>query len=170
MKNVLLMKGDVCLLDENAKQELTYKYFDMIFKLALAQTNDKHHAEDVCQDVFLKFLSCDKSFESEEHIKAWLIRVAINASKSIFTSSWFKKTTPLSEDIVFENDYDSEVFDAVGSLPEKYRIVIHLFYYEGFSISEIAGYIGANENTVKSQLHRAREILKDTLNDVNGGF
>lgn len=155
------------MLDEASKNELVYKYFDMVFKLALAQTKDKHHAEDVCQDVFLKFLNCKKSFESEEHAKAWLLRVAVNTSKSIFTSSWFKKTTPLSEDIVFENEEDSEVLAAVSALPQKYRIVIHLFYYEGLSIAEISTCLGIGENTVKSQLRRARGLLKDTL---NGGF
>lgn len=113
-----------------SKQELTEKYFNMIYKLALSQTKDKQHAEDVCQDVFLKFLSSDKEFTSEEHAKAWLIRVAINASKSIFTSSWFKKTVPLSEgeNIAFETKEESNVFYAVADLPFKYKTVIHLFY------------------------------------------
>ena len=148
-----------------SKQELTEKYFNMIYKLALSQTKDKQHAEDVCQDVFLKFLSSDKEFASEEHAKAWLIRVAINASKSIFTSSWFKKTVPLSEgeNIAFETKEESDVFYAVADLPFKYKTVIHLFYYEDLSVSEIAKYLGIGENTVKSQLHRGREILREKL-------
>lgn len=150
-----------------SKQDLTKKYFSMIFKLAFSQTKDKNHAEDVCQEVFLKFLSSEKNFENEEHAKAWLIRVTINTSKSVFTSSWFKKTVPLSEDIVFETEEESDVFYAVMALPPKYRAVIHLFYYEDMSVAEIAKYLSINENTVKSQLRRAREMLKDTL---KGGF
>ena len=154
-----------------SKDELAEKYFNMIYKLALSQTKDKQHAEDVCQDVFLKFLTTDKEFSSEEHAKAWLIRVAVNASKSIFTSSWFKKNVPLSEgedialegDIIFETKEESDVFYAVSDLPFKYRTVIHLFYYEELSVSEIAKYLGIGENTVKSQLHRGREILRDKL-------
>ena len=153
------------------KNNICEKYFNMIYKLALSQTKDKQHAEDVCQDVFLKFLTTDKEFSSEEHAKAWLIRVAVNASKSIFTSSWFKKNVPLSEgedialegDIIFETKEESDVFYAVSDLPFKYRTVIHLFYYEELSVSEIAKYLGIGENTVKSQLHRGREILRDKL-------
>ncbi len=158
------------MLDETnfkavSKEKLTEKYFNMIYKLALSQTKDKQHAEDVCQDVFLKFLTSDKEFLSEEHAKAWLIRVAVNAAKSIFTSSWFKKTVPLSggEELSFETEHESDVFYAVSDLPFKYRTVIHLFYYEELSVSEIAKYLGIGENTVKSQLHRGREILREKL-------
>ena len=148
-----------------SKPQLTEKFFNMVYKLALSQTKDKQHAEDVCQDVFVKFLGCDKEFESEEHVKAWLIRVTINASKSVFTSSWFKKTVPLSEreDMAFETQEKGDVFYAVGELPPKYRTVIHLFYYEELSVSQIAQYLKVSENTVKSQLHRARGMLKEKL-------
>ena len=148
-----------------SKEQLTEKYFNMIFKLALAQTKDKQHAEDVCQDVFVKFLNCDKEFESDEHAKAWLIRVTVNTSRSVFSSSWFKKTVPLSEgeSLSFETQEKSDVFYAVGELPAKYRTVIHLFYYEEFSTQQIAKYLNTSENTVKSQLHRARGILREKL-------
>lgn len=158
------------MLDETkcaavSKEKLTEKYFNMVFKLALSQTKDKQHAEDVCQDVFIKFLNSKKEFESEEHVKAWLIKVTSNASKSVFTSSWFKKTVPLSEreELVFETKEKSDVFYAVGDLPVKYRTVIHLFYYEDLSVAQIANCLNMRENTVKSQLHRARKILKDKL-------
>ena len=79
------------------KSEIIEKYFNMVYKLALAQTKDVHHAEDVTSDVFLKYMQTDKAFESEEHIKAWLLRVTINTGKSLFQNSWFKKTEPISE-------------------------------------------------------------------------
>lgn len=141
------------------------EYFDMVYHLALSQTKDKAHADDVVQEVFLRFIKSDKEFTDKEHIKAWLIRVTINCSKSIFTSSWFKKTEPLTEDIVFETKEKSDVYYAVLELPFKYRTVIHLFYYEDLSVAQIAKYLNTKESTVKSQLHRGRELLKTKLKE-----
>lgn len=145
------------------KHFLAEKYFNMIYKLALTQTKNIQYAEDVCQDVFVKFITTSKEFESEEHVKAWLIRVTVNAVKSLFTSSWLKKNVPLEDNIVFENPEESDVYYAVRSLGEKYRTVIHLFYYEDMSVAEIAAVLGEKENTVKSQLKRGREMLKEKL-------
>ncbi|MDD6213759.1 MAG: sigma-70 family RNA polymerase sigma factor [Firmicutes bacterium] len=146
------------------KHFMVEKYFNMIYKLALSQTGEKEHAEDVTSDVFLKFISTDKKFETEEHIKAWLIRVTINCSKGIFSNSWFKKTVPLEDNITVDMpDNESEVYEAVLSLPHKYRAVIHLFYYEELSVAQIAKYMKINESTVRSQLHRGREMLKIKL-------
>lgn len=147
------------------KRAICEKYFNMIYKLALAQTRDVHIAEDVTSDVFLKYMETKKVFESEEHIKAWLLRVTINASHSVFSSSWFKKTVPLEETLEGAGipEDESEVYLAVMRLPEKYRTVIHLFYYEDFSVLEIADILNSKESTVKSQLLRGRNLLKETL-------
>lgn len=147
------------------KHTIIEKYFNMIYKLALAETKDVHHAEDVTSDVFLKYMQTTKNFESEEHIKAWLLRVTINASKSVFSNSWFKKTVPLEETLEAAGipEEESEVYLAVMKLPEKYRTVIHLFYYEELSVREIAEIVNSNESTVKSQLSRARGLLKEAL-------
>ena len=147
------------------KSEIIEKYFDMIYKLALSQTKDVHHAEDVTSDVFLKFMQSDKPFESEEHIKAWLIRVTINSSKSVFSSSWFRKTEPISETLAAAEvtEEESDVYLAVMALPQKYRAVLHLFYYEDFSVAQISEYLKINESTVKSQLSRGRNLLKESL-------
>ena len=141
------------------------KYFDMVYHLALSQTKDKNHADDVVQEVFLRFVKTDKPFNDEEHAKAWLIRVTINCSKNVFNNSWFKKTEPLNEDIVFETKEESDVYYAVAELPAKYRTVIHLFYYEDLSVSQIAEYLKIKQSTVKSQLHRGRELLKSKLKE-----
>ena len=84
----------------------------MIYKLVLNQTKSRDIADDVVQDVFLKYIQKDVDFKSEEHVKAWLIRVAINCSKSVFTSSWFKKTEELTDDIPFETPEKSDVYYA----------------------------------------------------------
>lgn len=144
-------------------EDIVHKYIDMVFRIALSQTNCKADAEDVVQDVFLKFLSCKKKFESEEHIKAWLIRVAINCSHKIFSSSWFKKTVPLSEDIPFEEPEMSDVYNALNTLPHKYRTPLYLYYYEELSVKEISALLNIREGTIKSQLSRGRELLRQKL-------
>jgi len=148
------------------KRQMTEKYFDMIYRLAYSATKDSAHADDVCQEVFYKFLKTDKEFDSEEHIKAWLIRVTINQSKSLFTSSWFKKTVPISEkenELVFTTPEKNDLHLVIKKLPQKYATVIHLFYYEDLPIAKIAQILDTKESTVKSLLHRAREKLKELL-------
>lgn len=149
-----------------SKQELIQKYFNMVYKIALSRTGSVHHAEDVVQETFLRYLKSDKEFETEEHLKAWLIRVTINCSKSIFLSSWYKKSIPLTEDITFDSPEKSDVYYAALALPQKYRTVIHLFYYEDMSVRQISETLGIKESTVKSQLHRGRELLKENLKGV----
>ena len=151
-------------VDENTyKQIMIEKYFDTVYRLALSQTQERHRADDVLQEVFLRYIRSDKLFESEEHIKAWLIRVTINCSKSSFTTAWSRRTVPLSEDITFEMPEQEELYLTVAKLPKKYRAVIHLFYYEDLSVKDIAKCLKLKESTFKSQLHRAREMLRQML-------
>ena len=145
------------------KREMTEKYFDMVYRLALARTKNKDMADDVCQEVFLRYIKTDEYFNSEEHIKAWLIKVTINCSKSMFTSSWFKKTVPLSQEFVFTMPEKSDLFDQVRKLKPKYATVIHLHYQEDMSIAQIAALLGMKESTVKSHLFRGRQELKTLL-------
>lgn len=150
------------------KEEIVNNYFNTVYKLALAATKHKANAEDVTQEVFLRCFRKDIVFESEEHIKAWLIRVTINCSKNLFTSAWFKRTVPLEEDIAFDEPEKGDVYFAVLSLPPKYRTAIHLFYYEDCKISEIADILGENESTIKSRLSRGREMLRVKLKGEYG--
>ena len=149
------------------KEQMTRKYFSMVYKLALNQTKSKESSDDVVQEVFLRYIQKDIDFKSEEHIKAWLIRVTINCCKNVFADSWFKKTEGFTQDIPFEHEANSDVYNATLELPQKYRSVIHLFYYEDMSLSEISLCLGQKENTVKSLLHRARAMLRDKL---EGGY
>lgn len=143
------------------------KYSNMIYRLAIARTKNKEDAEDVFQEVFLKLSKKLPNFENETHEKAWLIRVTINLTNNLFQSAHFRKTVPLEENLKFEDKEMSNVYFQVLSLPNKYRTMIHLFYYEGFSVKEIANILHTNENTVKTRLSRAREQLKSKL---EGGF
>ncbi len=146
--------------------EIADKYIDTIYRLALSRTKSPQYAEDITQDVFVKLISLKKDFDSEEHLKAWLLRVTINLTKDLFASAWYKKTGELSEDVSYMDEEKSDLYYAVMKLPQKYRTVIHLHYYEGYSVDETARIIGATSGTVKSQLHRGRGMLKDIMEKV----
>lgn len=149
------------------KEQITDKYFDNVYRLALSRTGNKSDAEDVTQEVFVRFLKTDTLFFGEEHAKAWLIKVTINCSKNVFLSSHYKKNVALTEDIPFSQPELEELYLVVAKLPLKYRTVIHLFYYEDMSIESISKCLNIKESTVKSQLHRGRELLKTMLKDYD---
>lgn len=138
------------------------KHSDMVYRLAVARVKNKYDADDILQEVFLRFINYKDKVENEEHLKALLIRITINCSKSLLTSGWFKRTEPLSESLSVRDEY-SDTLDAVLRLPQKYRTVIHLHYYMGYSVEEIAKILKSKPSTVKSQLHRARQKLKIDL-------
>ena len=138
------------------------KYSDMVYRLAFARVKNKSDADDVLQEVFLRFIKHKDKVENEEHLKALLIRITINCSKTLLTSSWFKRTEPLDENLSVQDEY-SDTFDAVLRLPQKYRTVIHMHYYMGYSVEEIAKILKSKPSTVKSWLHRARQKLKIDL-------
>lgn len=138
-------------------------YSNMIYRIAFSQTKNKADADDIFQEVFIRLMRCRSKIVDEAHLKAWLIRATINCSKNILTSAWYRKTTVFEDNIAETMPEIREVYDIVMKLPPKYRIVVHLHYYEDMSISEISNAIGKNENTVKTQLKRAREILKQKL-------
>ena len=158
---------DKGLCIEMTDEEIIRAHFDMVYRLALSQTKNCANAEDVTQEVFLRFVENRKKLTSAEHIKAWLIRVTINCSKSVFMNSWFKKTVPLTEELTFDTPEKSEVYYAVQTLPSKYRTVIHLFYYEDMSVGEISRCLSMKPSTVKSRLFRGREMLR---NELKGGY
>lgn len=137
-----------------------------VFGIAFNYTRNNADANDIVQEVFMKYYTSPKTFNGEEHIKAWLIRVSVNASKKHLLSSWMRKTVPLDETIPFEDKEDSGLFETVMALPKNYRLVVHLHYYEGYSISEIASALGAKEGTIKVRLMRARNMLKLKLKEA----
>lgn len=146
--------------------EIANEYIDTIYRLAFARTKSQQYAEDITQEVFLKLISSRKKFESEEHLKAWLLRVTINLTKDLFASAWFKKTDGLEDNISVPEKTDTmDLEEALNTLSQKYRTVIHLHYYEGYRLEEIASITGASVGTVKSQLHRARQMLKSILEE-----
>lgn len=154
-------------LTQEQRTQVVERWGDMVYRLALARTASVPDAEDVFQEVFLRYFRHEEKFHSDEYRKAWLIRCTLNRCKSLLASPWRKRTVPLetAEEVGVEDDY-REVYSAVLSLPEKYRAVIHLHYFEGLSVAEIAAALNSTEGTVKSQLSRGRALLRDMLKEV----
>lgn len=143
-------------------------YRDRLFSVAYTVCQNREDAEDAMQDTIIRYDNAKKEFESEEHIKAWLIRVVINRAKDIRSSFWRRNRANWEDTMAalsFEEPADSRLFEAVMGLEEKYRIVVHMFYYEDYDIREIAGILGCPSGTVKSRLSRARALLKTTLKE-----
>ena len=148
------------------------RYADMVYRLALSQMKNTTDADDLFQEVFVRLVSHIQDLESWEHVKAWLIRVTVNCAKKHFGQYWNKNVDFLEEPErladtggAYELPEEHPVRAAVRELPPKYRSVIHLYYFEELTVAEIARLTGQKEATVKSQMHRAREMLKGLLNE-----
>lgn len=148
-------------------EKVLLEYGDNILRLAYSYLHNISDAEDVLQDTLIQFISKAPEFKSELHKKAWLLRVAINISKNKIIHNKIRETDELQESLVSEEKEDlTFVWETVKELPSKYREVIHLFYEENYTTSEIAKILSKNEATVRSLLHRARAKLKESLKEV----
>ena len=142
------------------------KYSDMVRRICFLYLRDNASVEDIFQEVFLKFFLNIDSLPDEKHQKAWLCRVTFNKCKDICKSSWFKKVVSIEEmDIPYESREEGELIEAVRQLPAKYKELIYLHYYEDRTVPEIASILHKNQNTVYTQLRRAKAKLKDKLED-----
>lgn len=143
------------------------QYKNDIFRLCLSYTKNVFDAEDIVQNVFLKYYK-NKDKVTKENIKNWLIKVAINESKTLFSSSWLKKVRLFKESderTLIVQDKDNNLLESVFKLPKKERLIIHLYYYENYKIKEIANILKISEANVKVKLHRSRKKLKDLLEE-----
>lgn len=162
-------------------EEVLELYSKTVYRLAYARTGSIHDAEDILQEVFLRYAKSEMTFNDENHRKAWLLKVASNCSKTLVTSSWNKRRIDAdiesgavsgfesirdAADDAEKNSRNKLIRSSVINLPEKYRTVIHLFYYEGMSIEEISNIEEISISSVKTRLHRARKILKEKLEGV----
>ena len=146
------------------------KYSDMVYRLAFARTGNKCDADDIFQEVFLKYLQETKPFENEEHEKAWLIRVTINCAKKQLSSVWFRRTESIEAHLAYletlcDTPEELGIWQELERLSPKYRTVIHLFYYEEYSVEEIGKLLGQKPSTVRTWLTRARRRLKELLKE-----
>ena len=154
-------------VDEEQAERLVNTYSDLILRLSYTYLHSAQDAEDICQTVFLKCLTSGQVFESRDHEKAWIIRTAVNACKDLLRSAHRQRTVGL--ELVAEPPAPeapaSYVLEAVMALPVKYRQVIYLYYYEGYTSVEIAGILKKPHSTIRNYLHEARAILKERLGD-----
>lgn len=161
------------MTDERLEQTV-HQYGDMVFRVACHAVGNRIEAEDVTQTVFLRLCQREEVFESEAHLKHWLLRVAVNEGRRIQRSPWRRRVVPLEEwDAAAEEREESGVLSAVMALEAKYRIPIYLYYYEGYTVREVAEILGINASTVQTRLQRSREKLRRTLSgkgeEENGG-
>ena len=144
-------------------EQVMAQYANRVYAAAYSLLKNKQDAEDVVQDTFLKYYARTRAFASPEHLRAWLLRLAINRAKDLLRSAGKKNCIPLEDDpqeFVFSLPESRDLFEAVLALPEQYRTVIHLHYYEGYSVKEIAGVLRITSQAVKSRLFRGRQMLR----------
>ena len=156
-------------VDSSEFNRVVDKYTDVVFRSALSFCKSKSDAEDITQNAFMKLLKTEVDFESDDHIRKWLVRVVANESKSLWRSFWQRKVVSF-DDLDYEPEYiDSqkgEIFAEIMKLPKKYCTVLHLYYYEGYKCNEIAPVLGISESNVQTRLMRARNMLKDKLGEA----
>lgn len=141
------------------------KYMDMIFRIAFNYLKSQPDADDVTQEVLIKLYRTDKAFESQAHLRHWLVRVTVNCCKKALLSPW-RRMAPIEEyaqTLSFSNPEQSELFYMTMELPRKYRVAIYLYYYEDYSTEEIGALLGLPKSTVATHLHRGRKLLKEKL-------
>ena len=149
-------------------QELIGLYQNNLYAAAFSICKNAQDAEDVVQETFIQYHMSKNQFESQQHIRAWLIRVAINKAKNVNHTFWRKNKVPLEEymeTLAFGTPKSQNLFETVMKLPEKYRTAIHLFYYEDYGVKEIAGILRISESNVKTRLSRGRKLLKESLQE-----
>lgn len=147
-------------------EDVIRTYQGDLFRLAFSVCKNAADAEDILQDVFISYHSSKKQFQSERHLKAWLMKVVVNRAKNVNKSFWkrnFVSIEEYMETLVFESEETATLFEEVMKLPDKYRVVIHLFYYEEYSVAEIADILGISQNNVKVRLNRARNKLRENM-------
>ena len=155
------------LMDELQAGRLVNTYADLILRVSYQYLKQTCDAEDICQSVFLKYITHKMSFDSMEHEKAWIIRTTINACKDHVKGAFFRRTVALddAEGIAAPAVPDSWLLDMMKALPEKYRISLYLYYYEGYSAREIGQFMKVSERAVTQYLSRGRSKLRKLITD-----
>jgi len=161
--------GEKTMCTEDSMAEVIKKHSDMVYRLAYSLVKNRYDAEDIYQEVFICYVKRKPGFHSPEHEKAWFLRVTINRCKNLWKSPWMRRRVSLREgreqSVAGPLDEEQALMETLKQLPEKYRAVIHLFYYERLSVEEIGEITGAKASTVRTRLTRARRLLKEKWED-----
>ena len=156
------------MLTEQEFHQIADRHLDMVYRLALNWLRSPADAEDAAQNAMLRLWRTDTQFQGEDHLKHWLVRVTVNECKRIALHPWRKRSLPLDEAVgepVFDDPDRGALFRAVMDLPEAYRVPLYLYYYEGYSVSEVGELLGLKAATVETRLGRARAKLKTMLTE-----
>ena len=154
-------------MDEKEVRRVVETYSDMILRISYNYLQHTFDAEDICQTVLLKFISCDLSFDTNEHEKAWMIRTTINACHDLRKNAYSRKTVGLDAVTGKESPKapDSDLLEEIKKLPVNYRMSIYLYYYEGYTSKEISEMLKKPCSTIRNHLCEARNLLKERLGD-----
>lgn len=149
---------------QNEKQMIE-KYSDTVYRLAFAMLQSKADADDIYQEVFLRYVRRKPHFNDTGHEKAWFLKVTSNCAKSLISSPFRNRTQPFNEtkDLFSIDDHSLGLRELIKNLKPKYRRVLHLYYYEDINIAKIGRLLNIKETTIRSQLFRARQLLKKSL-------
>lgn len=155
------------MIPNEAFAQAAEKYMDTVYRVAYSSLKNADDANDVTQDVLLDLYRADKAFESDEHLKSWLIRVTLNRCKMLFRSPWRRQDDidDYAATLSFEDGDYLDLFRAVMALEQKYRVPLLLFYYEGYSTREVAALLSLPEKTVSTRLFRAKAKLRKFLEE-----
>ncbi len=149
-------------------KETIRQYSTLVFRIAYQNLRNFHDAEDIMQDVGVSIITGNPPLDEPEHLKCWIITVTLNKCKNMKKASWRTKNEPIDDYLSLQAPETQEVMEEIWQLPENYRNIIYLYYYEAFTIAEIAQILGKSQNTVGSGLQRARKMLKKIL--IKGGY
>ena len=152
------MRQEQSLRTNDGAEDVIRQYATMVYRLAFARSGTKDDADEIFQEVFFRYLKNQPVFESEEHCKAWLIRVTINCSRKL-------RVLLVEEDLAFESKETADLYHELQKLPAKYRQVIHLYYYEDLKAEQIGKISNRKPATIRTQLTRARAMLRDFMKE-----
>ena len=149
--------------DQDSQEAVIRRYSNMVYRLSFARTGNTSDAEDLYQEVFLRYLTKAPLFASEEHRKAWLLKVTVNCANRFHAMRGRRRTEPLSQALSVPTPEGEGLWEELRRLPKRDRTILHLYYYEDLTTEEIAQILERNPATVRSQLLRARNRLKKLL-------
>ena len=156
-------------MDKTEFTRAVERYQDTVYRVALHALGSPQDADDAVQEVFLRLYTAQKPFEGEEHLRRWLLRVTVNWCRDVLRSPWRRRRVPLDQlpaDPEFKEPEQQALYQTVMALPERYRMVLVLFYYEELTVKEIAALLGLKVSAVTTRLSRARAKLKQQLGEV----
>ena len=153
------------MINNNDTEAVVRRYADTVYRLAYARTGSRADADDVFQEVFMRYLRKKPKFTDEEHLKAWLIRVTVNCSKSLISSYWNRHTEGLNENLIFDSVKEYDLYYELMKLKPDEREVIHLYYYEDMDTRQIAQALNISEAAVRKRLSRARKSLRELMKE-----